>query len=810
MSSLEEMARAIAWKVKLGYLAGFTESEFRDKVVRPLYEQQGYTFVRDTCGPEEEGKDCIFTQKVAFDEVEITAVQTKRGDISMGSDPGKSVQTLLTQVNMAFTADICLPGTKVKRAPEHVHVCISGKISGRARSYIIDHAEAATVRVYDASDLIPHIDRMSPEFWLGIDPNRFPYLRALQKRLRERKDAIFLTELGSGTGDEVAPIDDDGYIQVFASHSTKKVSTKRRLHKIESELEDIPAEKILQQQSRRILLLGDGGSGKTIALRRAACVCIEQLISKGDGAPIPVLLDARAIAAADDGLLDLITAEAYAVTNSSDPAFDMETLARGDVAVLIDGLDEVTKDGRRIVAEKIRGLLHRYPDCRVVIASREYKDVVSDPNLLDFERYRIVPVRLKHVEKVVQLCAKRRAVEPQLAREVLRRLKEVHGLSLTPMLVTVFLASNEFSKQDLPPNITEIFSKFTEYMLGRWDQTKGLKQQYQAPIKDLLLCQLAFDIHAKGQTSAPLADFERLLANELKARDLDIDSDSIFDEVVHRSGLLVVDGATVRFRHHLLQEFFAGRGVPDAAFFADHLHDPWWRVPIVFHFGSRPKAYNDLRELYVKLKHTDAELRFESAITVGLAAQACYWAKAGEKVEALGWVVETLARCDQAFAGSLLPPAIGEKPALAFLVTYLMGRDAVGGGAIGRVAEHVRQADDVDQEHERQMFWCIVGLLEAGEIKHAVSLIEEFNPQDERLLLCIDFGVNFYLHVRGPTEVEKKLLKRAAGRLDKAIGPLRSATVHETKSLIVEMRQGKLAQVDTDEDEDEPEPHSPE
>ena len=55
------------------------------------------------------------------------------------------------------------------------------------------------------------------------------------------------------------------------------------------------------------------------------------------------------------------------------------------------------------------------------------------------------------------------------------------------LLVTVFVATTDYSRKDIPANITELFKKYTEMMLGRWDASKGLAQQYQAPLKDFVL-----------------------------------------------------------------------------------------------------------------------------------------------------------------------------------------------------------------------------------------------------------------------------------------------------------------------------------
>src|SRR5712675_2025294 len=83
--SKTEMPLDIGRKKKHQFLQTFSEDDFRDSVVRPIFERKGLTFVRDTCGPDEEGKDCIFLGKDLLGKTLVYAVQTKRGNLNLSS-----------------------------------------------------------------------------------------------------------------------------------------------------------------------------------------------------------------------------------------------------------------------------------------------------------------------------------------------------------------------------------------------------------------------------------------------------------------------------------------------------------------------------------------------------------------------------------------------------------------------------------------------------------------------------------------------------------------------------------------------------
>ena len=83
-------------------------------------------------------------------------------------------------------------------------------------------------------------------------------------------------------------------------------------------------------------------------------------------------------------------------------------------------------------------------------------------------------------------------------------------MELSPLLVTLFVATSEQGRRDIPANITELFKKFTELMLGRWDVAKGLGQQYQAPLKDFVLTRAAFEMHRRRVGELEIAELEAL------------------------------------------------------------------------------------------------------------------------------------------------------------------------------------------------------------------------------------------------------------------------------------------------------------
>ena len=275
---------------------------------------------------------------------------------------------------------------------------------------------------------------------------------------------------------------------------------KRQQGKVEDtlDIEEIKIQDVLHRRENCILLTGDAGSGKTTALYRFGLILVEQALQSAGTIRIPVYLTSVDISKSDQSLAVLSGNATKTLTPDKAAAFDTADLAAGNLIVFVDGLDEVGDDTERAaVFQKVIEFHQTYPECRAIIAARDYPFVDDLVSKHKTPRFRISPISFKQAEKMVVRLSRGHSLSKSETQETLRRLENIHGLQLNPLLVTVFVATSEYSRSDIPANITELFKKFTEVMLGRWGRTKGVAQQYHAPLKDFLLRQIAFQMHSR-------------------------------------------------------------------------------------------------------------------------------------------------------------------------------------------------------------------------------------------------------------------------------------------------------------------------
>ena len=777
---------------KSKYLLNLKEAEFRDLVIRPLMLRQGMQDGRDLCGSDEEGKDAIFTHTDPLGNVDIYAVQTKVGNLNLASKASQNLVTALTQVHTALSTPVPLLKPKGKRFPAKVVLCTSGKINQAARKHIVEQASDHHVEFLDADELIPLIDEYMAELWYGVDLNKAPYLSQLIEILNPPVTA----STGSSELDLFSsPLGAENFVQLRLNRVRLIPKKVKGTVVQQPDFDEFRVTELIHKKESRVLILGNAGSGKSTSLCRVVCTIAETSLQAEKDILIPFLIRAIDISRADTPLIEFLAAHGAKLSSTNNPPFDVHDLSKGLVAVFVDGLDEIASlNDKQTVLDRLIDFTSKYPDCKVVLTSRHYTWLEDLKGIHGFERFNLSPIDWNETSKIIRRINKNKRLPEGKTKELLRRLQDVHGMDLNPLLVTVFVASSEYTRTDIPANITELFKKFTEMMLGRWDASKGFSEQYQAPLKDFLLSLIAVRMHRERAISIPLGELESVLRKALKDRGVALtDLDRLLDEMVNRSGLFrVVDGDQVQFSHFLLQEFFAGRGLEEDEIY-DLMNDQWWQRCLVFYFGENPGKHVFLEGLTSHLKfHREADLA-QSSLALGLALQACYLVTVEKKGELLAKIINGLSRASFEIFGA--DTKSGDRPLLNFVQAYVIGRDAVACDVFRTGMDHLGVCLEALHEEEYADFteyWRIVGLIECGCMDEAKKRLKGFNPLDTRLLLTLHLGAYLHIHLRVTTRSERNKANAICVLLEPKVRLLRKQILNEFKSHILEMRKGEL------------------
>ncbi|WP_376694810.1 NACHT domain-containing protein [Wenzhouxiangella sp. EGI_FJ10305] len=776
---------------KYKFLNSLSEDEFREKVVRRLYRRVGYSDGRDLDGPEELGKDAVFYEIDSFGEKRHMFLQTKIGNINMAAKASTNIANIVAQLRTALETPFKCISTKSDIYAKEVIFCTSGRMNEKAREYVLGQVRDARLRFQDRDDLIPLIDKHCPEIWIGIETDLYPYLRALSNTFGNVGNLN-----KSKKGNLVAALDFDQQIDLHLMKRT--VNPRRRVGQIKDVIEtrDFTSTSFIEHLPSRALITGDAGSGKTELVKRVAYSLARMSVGKSRNAKIPLVAEACELVGDSNKTLETLMNDiAKDICESDNDVFSSEDLDEGRLVFLIDAVDEIgSSQDIDLLMKSIADFMKKFPNNSVIVSSRQIQHVLRSLRALNFEQYEIMPLEFKQAERILKKIQKKETIPASETQETLRRINSIHGIELNPLLVSIFIATNKLVRSDVPANITELFKKYTELMLGRWDESKGVEQQYQAPLKDKLLCGFAFMLHRQNRVEFRRPEMEAFFLDALEQIGQEADASILLEETLIRSELFKEERGKFKFRHHMLQEFFAGRGVTGAAELVPLVKEEWWQNAVVFHFGERPQS---AKRIVDTLLESNGHATWQSIVTIGLAIQTCYMSDIADRVEVWKYCVESLFPI---FADRFKELEEARYPTVDFMMDYLLTRDAVALSVLNKSIENInewqQEASSDSAEMESRQFWACVGLLESGNVREALERVRGGSISDQRYLLALHFGARLASGVRYLEASERKNAECLADEIEPKIRDLIQKAIQEFRGNLLEIRKGEVKAID--------------
>jgi hypothetical protein len=329
-------------------------------------------------------------------------------------------------------------------------------------------------------------------------------------------------------------------------------------------------------KERFLNILGQPGAGKTTFMRRIGLEALMGRAAKmfgGSGKAsqyhfhsIPVFIELKALKLEHSEINQLVDEEF--LTCGFPPSFSTAALKRGDLLILLDGIDEVPSDKLEESIRQIRDFVDRYGKNRFITSCRTafYKSWLTrftDVVIADFNNTQIEhfihnwfrsPIDIKH--KTADQCWTLLSSRDHTATlELARR----------PLLLT-FLCLVYNRTQGFPSNRSSLYRRALTIMLEEWAAEKRVIRStiYRGLHSDLelvLLAQIAGPTFIEGKLffsrDELLAVIGSFLRDELSAPK-NIDSGAVLSAIEVEQGLLIQrTHGTYSFSHLTLHEFLA-------------------------------------------------------------------------------------------------------------------------------------------------------------------------------------------------------------------------------------------------------------
>ncbi|WP_424096368.1 HEAT repeat domain-containing protein [Moorena producens] len=389
-----------------------------------------------------------------------------------------------------------------------------------------------------------------------------------------------------------------------------------------------------QSQSRRVVILGAPGSGKTTLMSYFAVMLAESkpevLGLDGYTDWLPILIRMRDFGInLDKNLIDYACgfAENTMSVQRLPVGFFEHWLSDGRALILLDGLDEVADEAKRNdVVRRIENFLGQFDRNRAIITSRPAGYRRDFFRTEEFPHYQIEPFDDSKISAFIDNWYNSRfqdQAEAQRRKESLRKALDdndrIKLLARNPLLLTIIALIHRYQAV-LPKERYKLYDKAVETLLTSWDANKELtsdKWLSYLSLDDLrrLMEWLAYWIHTQGNAedkdSGTLIDKDDLikqLAEQIKTlKQVDLykakqEAKRFVELIRKRTGLLNEQGQDCYgFVHKTFQEYLCAQEINYQAeneydfgiilnHIREHLHDSHWREVLLLMIAQqKPK-----------------------------------------------------------------------------------------------------------------------------------------------------------------------------------------------------------------------------
>ena len=402
---------------------------------------------------------------------------------------------------------------------------------------------------------------------------------------------------------------------------------QRERHSLERG-QSMSAHRMLSPTRRRVVLLGDPGTGKTTLMRYLAVMAAgdkrTEIGLTDDQERLPILIYMRDWAKHPErSLLDQVRDHVQNTLNVELPPGFLEHWTDGQALLLLDGLDEVAEDATRAaLVEKINCFLSAstHADNWAVITSRPWgyrRDYFRTDTYPHFELELFDDKQIKEFIKhwYLNRCDNNEAQAQELVQdlqEALDRKDRLQNLVKNPLLLTMVAMIHRY-QDTLPKRRHKLYDKAVDILLKSWDRN-GKGETY-GQFKHLdrdddlrrVMSQLAYWIHTQYETqtteSGTLIEEEDLFTQlsriireeypQVKPHQAREEAERFVAFIRDRAGLLNEYGrGRYAFVHKTFQEYLTAEAILKKAEYQDnseliyeaiqtYLHNPHWREVIL-------------------------------------------------------------------------------------------------------------------------------------------------------------------------------------------------------------------------------------
>ncbi|MDP9484879.1 MAG: hypothetical protein M3Q49_03630 [Actinomycetota bacterium] len=706
-----------------------------------------------THGPEEMGADFVLTHPhELLGSIEYIGIIAKRGKIHQNFDDVERQIRECTQVPRE------IENGKKRVVCSQVWVVTTGNITGGAKKKIHANHPGTNVQFVDGNQLASLVAEHVPSYHAAVDLPVSSYLSDIKARSEELDRSHDIVQ---GEGEPIYIEQDVLHVEVdpYRAGKRKKVSKPKRV--------DFGRE----LSTNKVLLVEAGmGGGKSKMLRKLTQHHAD-VSTFAETKVLPVHATFKELVNDHGG--DLHELLAKKVPREAREAAGRDT----EYLFLVDGVDEkdMTPEDLSEALEGIVSLVEEHGRYRLVLASRYIGNPDVDRRLSHrLTRYEIAPLSTGKIVRFLNAICRRFNLQTRIIED-LQRSTLFGSLPQHPMAAVLLghlLAENQ---QELPSTMTDLYQKYMEFALGRWDARKGLQSDQEFVTLENVLMDLAGYMLENELEVISSREVEDRFRAYLDERNLKVEVEPLVERAIKRADVLARsnDGHAVWFRHRSFAEFLYaqwlrrhGKLEPSVRAF-----ELYWANTYFFGLGLQKDAPELLESLIAMPPETEGH-RWMKVTQLASFLMAAYHTPKRVIEEGVHRAALEAAELFRDAAEGRVPTPFSKlsRMHLLYFIQLLM-RDNYGyeflAGALEEAAGRLLEGEEEAQVRAYAIFLVSVAYIDAGRGDSFDWLLEEFKgylPLDLRLAVW---------HEGEELEVRNKAIKKLRRNIEANLGDSR-------------------------------------
>jgi hypothetical protein len=569
-----------------------TETSFH-KILKTMLERMNPNcFVELTHGSREFGKDLVIVNKQGS-FITTVAIIVKKSKIS-GNTLGevdslletidiidkvnkdeKHLREIESQIKQAETIDSQLKIDWHKHFTNQIIVYVLGDISleGRQR---LGKQSILPIQVHGILDIVNQFTEYYPEVFINEE-----YCEYLTDKISEFEHKHFLFNKNLNLSDYyVEPMfkklnqfmDDNGQLKITKS---TKIEFSHLLE--------------LVNKKQRAFLIGDIGSGKSGVIIKLTLDYYKK--ARHD---LPLVKEAPTKNKLKIPIY--ITAEQFLkVTNIEDllKSIPASLLKSSEIiAIFIDSFDEVTIQERNHIVKLANEIANKL-SCALIVTSRNIH--ILDNQDDQYEQYEIIPFDVKTALNLFKKLYDNEEIINNLRTAFIEMNRQMSLVPLSLHLLIEIVVKDD----EMPSSVTELYDRYVDNVLGKWDEVKGIETLFSYYIKKSFLAQLSYyEFFKKDRIHVPVSDFEKFTADYSEAKGFSLDNMQDMISEIQKSGMIKIN-QSIYFNHRSFLDYFIALYINEDSsdlsgsvddFIVSQYYDDLWENVAFYYIGHKRKV----------------------------------------------------------------------------------------------------------------------------------------------------------------------------------------------------------------------------